>query len=116
MTRPVRVTRAQARRLTRRLIPQQVLACTSPERPLSVCSQADHEAPGDRCVTAETSWPGAATHYLADPVRCQGCDRETVTLVQALDGLRVGPPLCPRCHVDGLPKRRRRGKAAEGLA
>ncbi len=57
-------------------------------------------------------WPGAAKHRLEHPIRCAGCDGETLDLLQALDGLKVGPPRCPRCYAQELPASRRRGPAA----
>jgi len=57
-------------------------------------------------------WPGAATHHLAKACPCPVCGQNTHTMVQTLDGLKIGDPQCEACHEKQLPPRRRHGRAA----
>lgn len=67
---------------------------------------------GDPREAFTGDWPGAATHHLAKAIDCPVCGESTHTMVQVLDGLKIGDPQCELCHEKQLPPRRRHGGAA----
>ena len=74
------------------------------------------EAPGAESEAGFTGdWPGAATHHLAKAIACPICGQDTKTMVQVLDGLKIGDPMCNICYVSTLPKSWKRGKAYEAM-
>lgn len=109
---PIRVSEKEAKRLEALFGRQDAGSFSEALGELELpASETREDAPGGEKDSWDEDWPGAATHHLSEAIACQGCGEKSFTLVQRLDGIKIGPPLCQTCYVNGLPARRRRGKA-----
>lgn len=83
MTRQVRITREQARRMG--------LGCgaAAPQKP--------QDASGDEIAFSGGSREGYASHWLETPCPCPICGEISHRYYQKFDGLKVGDPMCEAC-------------------